>query len=784
MAIDLSTLNDQQREAVLHRTGPLLILAGAGTGKTRVLTHRIAHLIDQGIAPWRILAITFTNKAAAEMRERVADLVGPAASDIWISTFHSACVRILRREIERMGYARNFTILDSADQQAVVKDCCKQLGLNDKQFQAGAVQHAISEAKNELQTPEQFASRHKDFYGAKVAEIYKLYQQRLRTNNALDFDDLIMITVRLFEQHPDVLEYYQRKFEHVLVDEYQDTNHTQYVLVRHLAALHRNLCVVGDDDQGIYSWRGADIQNILDFEKDYRDTCVIKLEQNYRSTQNILDAAFHVVSNNLDRKEKRLWTSEGGGQPIVHYQASSEHDEAHYAVSEMQRLLGQGMRYGDFAILYRTHAQSRALEEVLISRGIPYGIVGGLKFYERKEIKDVLAYLRLIDNPADILSFRRAVGVPKRGIGPATLDRLVEYAGQTGLPILEVAQRSSGAGLTRAAAAKVETFAAMVLELRRRSESLSVGELVDAVANETGLMKELKAEGELEAMARVENIQELKTVAMAFEPPTGEEYEGLSLLGHFLATVSLVADADTVENGQDKVTLMTLHSAKGLEFPVVFLIGMEEGVFPHSRSIGDDLGLQEERRLCYVGMTRARGRLYLTNAWSRSLYGQTNYNSPSRFLTEVPPVLLEKVAPPSIGAARTTQRTRYTSDDDGFSPAIGSPGWGQRQRSSEPAWESPPKQGDEPSAWGQTRGDYDAAPAWGQTRGDFDTAPAWGQTRTPATAHHSFEPGDAVRHGKFGLGTVLSIDGDNVRVFFNAVGEKTLVASYLQPYND
>ncbi|HWI53705.1 MAG TPA: 3'-5' exonuclease, partial [Symbiobacteriaceae bacterium] len=721
-----------------------------------------------------------TNKAAAEMRERVERLVGPAAKDIWVSTFHSACVRMLRRDIERLGYAKNFVILDSADQQSVIKECLKQLNLSDKQFQPSAVQGSISNAKNNMLDFREFAARAKDYYQQQVAQVYRLYQDRLKANNALDFDDLLLLCVRLLEQFPEVLEHYQQKFEYILVDEYQDTNHVQNRWVFLLSAAKRNLCVVGDDDQGIYSWRGADIQNILEFEAQYPDAKVIKLEQNYRSSGNILGAAYEVVRRNIGRKEKQLWTEAGPGDKVMRYQASDENDEAWFVAGEIERLVNRGfddgrrMTYQDFAVLYRTHAQSRALEEVFVRKSIPYGIFGGLRFFERKEVKDVLAYLRLIANPADTIALRRAIGVPKRGVGPASIDKVVDYAEQWGLPVATVALDCSLVpSLTASYRGKIESFAALIEELTNMSAYLAVGELIDEVLKRSGYLDELKADDSIEAASRVENVQELISMAQEFEMPTGEEAEGQSQLDAFLATAALISDADEVGDGQDKVTMMTLHSAKGLEFPIVFLVGLEEGVFPHNRSLTDENQMEEERRLCYVGMTRARRRLYLSSAMSRSLWGQASYNMPSRFLQEVPEELVDMVGgarpTPSYGGAgyssagqpggrrsvegwgAPSAETRRRADDDDFGPAIGSSGWGQSS---------------------------DAQRLQGRTR--TGARPAWESSVPDTPAGPSLEAGDRVRHGKFGEGVVRDVRGDTITVHFPGAGQKTLVSSYLQ----
>lgn len=793
MALNLEGLNPEQHEAVVHGEGPLLILAGAGSGKTRVLTHRIARLVEVGVRPWSILAITFTNKAAAEMRERVERLVGPSAKDIWVSTFHSACVRMLRRDIEKLGYAKNFVILDSADQQSVIKDCLKQLNLSDKQFQPSAVLGTISNAKNNMLDFREFAARAKDYYQQQVAQVYRLYQERLKANNALDFDDLLLMCVRLLEQFPEVLEHYQNKFEYILVDEYQDTNHVQNRWVFLLSAARRNLCVVGDDDQGIYSWRGADIHNILEFEAQYPDAKVIKLEQNYRSSGNILAAAYEVVRRNIGRKEKKLWTEAGPGDKVMRYQASDENDEAWFVAGEIERLVNRGfddgrrMTYQDFAVLYRTHAQSRALEETFVRKSIPYGIFGGLRFFERKEVKDVLAYLRLIANPADTISFRRAIGVPKRGVGPASVDKVVDYAEQWGLPVATIALDCSLVpGLTANYRTKIEAFASLIEELTNMNAYLAVGELIDEILKRSGYLDELKADDSIEAASRVENVQELISMAQEFEMPTGEDAEGLSQLDAFLATAALMSDADEVGDGQDKVTMMTLHSAKGLEFPVVFLVGMEEGVFPHNRSLTDDVQMEEERRLCYVGMTRARRRLYLSSAMSRSLWGQASFNSPSRFLQEVPEDLMEltggsRAAAPSWGGGGYySTRGGGAGADGGYGQPSGRrsvEGWGARRQAPPEDDEFGPAIG--ANGWGQSA---DAQRMQRRTR--TDARPAWESSEPDIPAGPSLEAGDRVRHPKFGEGVVRDARGDTITVHFPGLGQKTLVASYLQKVDD
>ncbi|MBX5476760.1 MAG: UvrD-helicase domain-containing protein, partial [Clostridia bacterium] len=631
-------LNEAQRAAVTHGDGPLLILAGAGSGKTNVLTRRIAWLLQRGVPPDGIIALTFTNKAANEMKERVRRWAGAKAADLWVSTFHSACVRILRPHAERLGYGRSFTVVDADDQRALVRACLKDLDLSDKRFPPGAVLSAISQWKAELVTPEEALRGAGDFFRHEAARVYGRYQARLQEANAVDFDDLLMLTVRLFEQHPDVARQYADRFQHVLVDEYQDTNRTQYRIVRALSAIHRNVFVVGDADQSIYGWRGADIRNILDFERDFPDASVIRLEQNYRSTQNILDAASRVIAHNRQRREKRLWSDLGPGEPVAFHCAWDEMAEADFVVGEIERLVArEGRSYADFAVLYRTHAQSRILEEACLRRGVPYHIVGGLKFYERKEVKDVLAYVRLAANPHDWLSFERIVNVPRRGVGPATLERIRAARGVR--PIYEALEEAGAIpGIQARAAAELAKLGALLRDLAERASKVPVAELVRAAIEESGYRQDLLADGSPQALARVENLDELLTVAHSF---VGSEPG--AQLEEFLAEVALVSEADAYDPERPAVALMTLHAAKGLEFPVVFLVGMEERVFPHGRSI-DEGNVEEERRLCYVGMTRARERLYLTCARRRSLFGEVQLHEPSRFLEEVGEEFLQPVA--------------------------------------------------------------------------------------------------------------------------------------------
>lgn len=634
------TLNDRQCEAVKHTEGPLLITAGAGSGKTKVLTCRIAHLLELGVAPYRILAITFTNKAAREMKERVENLVGAQADRIWLSTFHSFCAKLLRFEVDGFhGYTRNFTIYDSSDQLVLVKDCLKKLNLDDKQFTPRSVLGTISSAKNVLMDAKAFAAKASDFYEQKVADVYALYQEKLRENNAVDFDDLLFLAVRLLQEKEDVREKYQSRFQYILVDEYQDTNHAQYALTKILAARWRNICVVGDADQSIYAWRGADIRNIIDFTRDYPDAASIKLEQNYRSTKTILHAANAVIDNNESRPKKTLWTENPAGNKIIHYQAQTEHDEADYIAGIIyNRHEISHEPYGDMAILFRTNAQSRVLEEKLMRYAIPYTMVGGTKFYDRKEIKDVLAYLRLLYNPEDSLSLTRIINVPKRNIGATTMEHVAAYAEEQGISLFEALSSTDEIPVTKRARTSLENFAAMIFDLLNDIEGKDVLSLIETVIKQTGYgdMLDKEAEHDPQGESRKENVGEFLSVAKDYmdSNPDGN-------LQDFLENVALVSDVDDFESSDSKVTLMTLHAAKGLEFPVVFLTGLDEGLFPHSRTLLDPAQVEEERRLAYVGITRAERQLYVTNAITRTMYGRISAYMPSRFLAEIPPQLME-----------------------------------------------------------------------------------------------------------------------------------------------
>lgn len=634
------TLNDRQCEAVKHTEGPLLITAGAGSGKTKVLTCRIAHLLELGVAPYRILAITFTNKAAKEMKERVTNLVGAQADSIWLSTFHSFCAKLLRFEVDGFhGYTRNFTIYDSSDQLVLVKDCLKKLNLDDKQFTPRSVLGTISSAKNVLMDAKAFAAKASDFYEQKVADVYALYQEKLRENNAVDFDDLLFLAVRLLQENEEVREKYQSRFQYILVDEYQDTNHAQYALTKILAARWRNICVVGDADQSIYAWRGADIRNIIDFTRDYPDAASIKLEQNYRSTKTILHAANVVIDNNESRPKKTLWTENPTGNKIIHYQAQTEHDEADYIAGVIyNRHEISHEPYGDMAILFRTNAQSRVLEEKLMRYAIPYTMVGGTKFYDRKEIKDVLAYLRLLYNPEDSLSLTRIINVPKRNIGATTMEHVAAYAEAQGISLFEALSSTDEIPVTKRAKASLENFAAMIFDLLNDIEGKDVLSLIETVIKQTGYgdMLDKEAEHDPQGESRKENVGEFLSVAKDYMDSNPE-----GNLQDFLENVALVSDVDDFESSDSKVTLMTLHAAKGLEFPVVFLTGLDEGLFPHSRTLMDPAQVEEERRLAYVGITRAERQLYVTNAVTRTMYGRISAYMPSRFLAEIPPQFME-----------------------------------------------------------------------------------------------------------------------------------------------
>ena len=641
----LTGMNDQQAEAVQTTEGPLLIMAGAGSGKTRVLTHRIAYLIDEKmINPWNILAITFTNKAAREMRERAVAL-NPATSETLIATFHSMCVRILRREADHIGYNRNFTIVDPGEQRTLMKRILKNLNLDPKKWNERAILGTISNAKNDLLDEIAYEHQAGDMYTQIVAKCYKAYQEELRRSEAMDFDDLIMMTLRLFDKNPDVLAYYQQRYQYIHVDEYQDTNHAQYQLVKLLASRFKNICVVGDADQSIYGWRGADMQNILDFEKDYPEAKVVLLEENYRSTKKILQAANEVIKNNRNRRPKKLWTQNDEGEQIVYYRANDERDEAVFVASTIDNIVREKVKnFKDFAVLYRTNAQSRTIEEALLKSNIPYTMVGGTKFYSRKEIRDVISYLNLIANTSDNISFERVVNEPKRGVGPGTLEKLRNFAYEQNMSLLYASANIMLSPIKGKAAQGVYDFANMILNLRDQLDGLSITDTVEAILDKSGYLDALSMQQTLESQSRIENIEEFMSVTKNFDETNTdgtEDETGIDRLGRFLNDLALIADTDDGEAEAAEVTLMTLHAAKGLEFPVVFLIGMEEGVFPLSRASEEPDELEEERRLAYVGITRAEEILFLTNANTRTLFGKTGYNRPSRFLREISDDLLQ-----------------------------------------------------------------------------------------------------------------------------------------------
>lgn len=634
----LEGLNDKQYEAVINTDGPCLVIAGAGSGKTKVLTHKIAYLMqEKDIKPWNILAITFTNKAANEMKERVEALVGDDAKDMWIGTFHSICVKILRRFIDRIGFDHSFVIFDTSDQRTLIKECLKDLKIDDKMFTDRIVQFEISNAKNDMKEPEEYEAMVKgDYRREKIASVYNLYQKRLKENNAIDFDDIINYVIKIFKENDDVLDYYTNKFNYILVDEYQDTNKSQFTLIRLLAKAHGNITVVGDNDQGIYSFRGADISNILNFEKDFKGTKIIKLEQNYRCTQNILNAANSVIKNNEVKYKKKLWTeNEEGALPTFHV-SDDEYDEGRYIVEEINHLRREEYyKYSDFAILYRMNSQSRAIEEILGREAIPYKIVGGLKYFERKEIKDIIAYLRLINNTSDNLALKRIINEPKRGIGKTSLDKIQAISEQTGIPMYQIIKEADQYGLSRVYS-NAQGFIEVIEDLISKKDEYTITELIKHTLKETGYTKALEDENSIEAENRIENLEEFLTIAVQFE-----EEEADNDLSTFLEGITLSSDIDGMDEEEESVTLMTLHSAKGLEFPVVFLVGMEEGIFPGYKSIGEPKELEEERRLCYVGITRAKNNLYLTCSRQRTMFGSTSCNPVSRFVKEIPENMLE-----------------------------------------------------------------------------------------------------------------------------------------------
>ena len=745
--MNLDALNKEQRAAAETLEGPVLILAGAGSGKTRALTYRIANLIDHGIAPWNILAITFTNKAAKEMRQRVSALVGEGGRDVWVSTFHALCARILRRDIEKLGYTRAFTIYDEDDQTSVLKDIYRQKGVDDKAVSLHEMRSRISDAKNRLLSPDEwFAQSARDYHCQQIHDLFVEYERRLRSANALDFDDLLVRTLELFADHPPVLEGYRERFRYVHVDEYQDTNFAQYSLVELLTKHSRNLCVVGDDDQSIYGWRGADVRNILEFEKSFPDAKVIKLEQNYRSTANILDAANQVIAHNEGRKEKRLWTDAGPGEPIQLFCAGDEREEAAWICDRMQQMRLAGKSYGDMAVLYRSNAQSRVLEDMLVRAGIPYRVYGNTRFYDRKEIKDVVAYLRCVVNPSDDVSLRRIINQPKRSIGDSTISELVRHAAQKEMPLFS-ALMDVPQTLSARPRKCVSEFGELMNGLVLSREDMGLGAFVEHLIHLTGLRAQYERDPSDENRARMENIDELIGAVSEYEASTENP-----TLEDFLENVALVSDLDNAEFGSGAATLMTIHSAKGLEFPVVFLSGMEEGVFPHGRSLQSDNRLEEERRLCYVAITRAQRQLYLSYAAQRMLFNQVNYNAPSRFLAEIP---------------------RRLINDEWIS---------KRERSFPGVMESyhhpTPKRAPRHTETGRAGlgAGHSALGIPGVQKGFTPSLVA----SVPASAIGAlFQPGDRVMHRKFGEGNVTEIRGSGadarILISFAAYGQKEFV---------
>ena len=750
----LNGMNDRQAEAVQTTEGPLLIMAGAGSGKTRVLTHRIAYLIDEKMVnPWNILAITFTNKAAREMRER-AEKLKTEAQDCLIATFHSMCVRILRREADHIGYNRNFTIVDPGEQRTLMKRILKNLNLDPKKWNERAILGTISNAKNDLIDEVAYANLADDMYTEIVAKCYTAYQKELRQSEAMDFDDLIMLTLRLFDQNPDVLTYYQQRYQYIHVDEYQDTNHAQYQLVKLLASRFKNICVVGDADQSIYGWRGADMQNILDFEKDYPEAKVVLLEENYRSTKTILQAANEVIRNNRNRRPKNLWTQNEDGEEIVYYRANDEQDEALFVARTIDQLSREGYSHKDFAVLYRTNAQSRTVEEALLKSNIPYTMVGGTKFYSRKEIRDVISYLNLIANPSDNISYERVVNEPKRGVGPGTVEKIRNFASSQEISLLDASANILLSPVKGKAAQAVYDFANMLLDMRERLDDFTVTKLVEAVLEKTGYATALAAQATLESQARIENIEEFLSVTKNFDesPDNPADESGLDKLSRFLNDLALIADTDDGDTESSEVTLMTLHAAKGLEFPVVFLIGMEENVFPLSRASEDEDELEEERRLAYVGITRAEKILYLTNANSRMLYGKTNYNHPTRFLREISSDLLDYqgLARPANSSFKVT----YTNSDTSK--------FGQGMSLAQALQERKRQ----------------AAPSSLST-GNLPFGKS--SQSQPSKPEVAWAIGDIAHHKKWGDGTVLAVSGSGnsqeLKINFPEVGLKKVLAS-------
>lgn len=760
----LKSLNDKQHEAVINTEGPCLVIAGAGSGKTKVLTHKIAYLLsEKKVLPWNILAITFTNKAANEMKERVENLVGDVAKDIWMGTFHSICVRILRKFIDRIGFTSSFIIFDTSDQKTLIKECMKALSIDDKLFSEKSVIAEISNAKNEMLEPKAYSTKYAgDFRKEKIAQIYELYQKRLKENNAIDFDDIINFTIKILIENPDILEYYTEKFRYVLVDEYQDTNKAQFTLVSILASRYGNITVVGDNDQGIYSFRGADISNILNFEKDFPGSKIIKLEQNYRCTGNILKAANAVIKNNETKYEKKLWTeNEEGHLPMI-YQGEDEYDEANYIVNQIQHLKTEEYyKYSDFAILYRMNSQSRAIEDILRRENVPYKIIGGLKFYERKEIKDAIAYLRLIANSSDNLALKRIINEPKRGIGKTSIDQISEISEKTGISMYEIIKNAQQYGLTRVYA-NTREFVETIEELKAKHEEMNISDLIKETLNKTGYTKALELENTVEAETRIQNLEELLTVAIEFE-----EGEADNTLNDFLEGISLSSDIDSLEETDEMVTLMTLHSAKGLEFPVVFLVGMEEGIFPGYQAIAEPKELEEERRLFYVGITRAKEYLHLTCAKRRTIFGSTSYNLISRFVKEIPATLLD-------GYEQMEEKQEENPRENNFTWSYGKTSFGTNFASKIKTYKFEENKEEPVAAKSKSQiGSF-----------SFKTPESFLKevSQKKEVDISKYQGGQRIYHKKFGEGTIQKVEaeGDDAKIdiLFDKVGHKRLMAKF------
>ncbi len=760
----LKELNNKQYEAVTNTEGPCLVIAGAGSGKTKVLTHKVAYLISQGVKPWEILAITFTNKAANEMKSRVQKLVGEQAADIWMGTFHSICVKILRKQIDRIGFDTSFVIFDTTDQKSLVKKIIKQQNLDDKIYSDKSIMYEISNAKNDMLEPGDYAAKVKgDFRKEKIAEIYEIYQRMLHENNAIDFDDIINFTIKILLNNPDLLEYYTSKFKYILVDEYQDTNKAQFMLVSILASKYGNITVVGDNDQGIYSFRGADITNILNFERDFPGTKIIKLEQNYRCTQNILNIANEVIRNNETKYEKKLWTdNEQGNKPEVH-RADNEYDEASFIVSKINKLkMEEYYKYSDFAVLYRMNSQSRSIEDIFRRENIPYKIVGGLKFYERKEIKDIIAYLRLINNTADNLSLIRIINEPKRGIGKTSLDNVEVISVDNSIPMYEIIKDADKFGLTRVYS-NTREFINCIEELRQKKDELKISELITETLNKTGYIRSLELENTLESESRIENLNEFLTVAIEFEEQDAEP--GLS---EFLEGITLSSDLDNLEDEDNSVTLMTLHSAKGLEFPVVFLVGLEEGIFPGYKSIGEPSELEEERRLCYVGITRAKENLFLTCSRQRTIFGSTSCNQVSRFVKEIPSNMLD-----GYDSIEEKTNNRYNDNSEEWT-------YGRRSLYNSDFGEE--------NSYGRFKEIESTRSKGNKSTFNFRSADSFLKSLESKNTGNTdidlslYKAGIRVSHKKFGEGTINHVEpeGEDLKVDidFDKVGHKRLMAKF------